>query len=359
MGPRPGPGPTPPLRILHVDSGRVYRGGQNQVRLLMRELARDPGAEQRLVTRRGSELARRVTAAGGAVREVPWSVGLDPRAWWRLVVEDIAFDPHVVHAHDGHALDLAAWARRWFGGEVRLVATRRVAFPVRRSSSLFRADYVIAISVAVRDALLTAGLPPGEIGVVPSGIDAEEVCAGAAVPLGLRARLGLPDGVPIAANVAMLEPTKDQAMLIRAAAAAQGLRSDLHWVIAGEGKARSDLERQIRELGLADRVHLLGYVERVDALLRESDVLVMSSREEGLGSIVLHGLALGKPVVATRAGGLPEIVPADWLVPVGDADGLAHKVVQSLNHPSPFPFPQQFTASAMARGVLAVYRALV
>jgi len=293
------------------------------------------------------------------VREVPWSVGLDPRAWWRLVVEGIAFSPHIVHAHDGHALDMAAWARWWVGRDVRLVATRRVTFPVRRSSSLFRADFVVAISAAVRDTLVTAGVSPGEIGVVPSGIDADEVCAAAAAPLGLRARLGLPDGVPIAVNVAMLEPPKDHATLVRAAAAGRGLRPDLHWAIAGDGNGRSGLERQIRELGLGDRVHLLGYVDRVDALIRESDVLVMPSREEGLGSVVLHALALGKPVVATRAGGLPEIVPADRLVPVGDAEALAHQVVQTLDHPSPLPLPPRYTASAMARGVLAAYCALV
>jgi len=85
----------------------------------------------------------------------------------------------------------------------------------------------------------------------------------------------------------------------------------------------------------------------------------MSSKEEGLGSVVLHALALGKPVVATRAGGLPEIVPEQCLVPVGDADALAQTVVRALDHPSPFPLPPQFTAAAMARGVLAVYRSLV
>ena len=72
------------MRVLHVDSGREFRGGQNQVRLLARELARESGVEQRLVTRRGSELARRARAEGVAVREVPWSLGLDPRALFRI-----------------------------------------------------------------------------------------------------------------------------------------------------------------------------------------------------------------------------------------------------------------------------------
>lgn len=350
------------MRVLHVDSGRVYRGGQNQVRLLTQQLAGEPGVEQRLVTKRGSELARRVAAAGVPVGEVPWSLGIDPRAWWRLFRHAHAFRPDIIHAHDGHALGIATWARRWLGSDAagpRVVATRRVGFAVRRASSLFRADYVVAISEAVRAGLVTAGVPAARISVVASGIDPDEVRRAAALPLGVRARLGLPAGTPLAANVAALEPPKDQATLVRAARAARALRPDLHWVIAGAGPARGALERQIQELALSDRVHLFGHVTQVDALIYESDVLVMSSREEGLGTTVLHALALGKPVVATRAGGLPEIVPAEWLVPIGVADALARKVVQALDHPSPAPLPARFTAPAMARGVLAVYRSLL
>jgi len=347
------------LRVLHVDSGREYRGGQNQVRLLARELAREPEMQQHLVTRRGSELARRVQAAGIPVYEVPWTIGLDPRAWWRLLLLAREFRADVIHAHDGHALGIALAARRWLDDQPRIVATRRVVFPVRRRSSLFRADYIVAISAAVETALVAAGVSPAEIGVVPSGIDPDEVRAAAALPFGVRTRLGLPRHTPLAVNVAALEPAKDQATLVRAAHTARTLRPDLHWVIAGTGEERRKLEAQIGALDLADRVHLVGQIEQADALIGESDVLVMSSREEGLGSVVLHALALGKPVVATRAGGLPEMVPEEWLVPVGNADALARQVLRALDHPASVPLPRQFTASAMARGVLAVYRSLV
>jgi glycosyltransferase involved in cell wall biosynthesis len=346
----------PPLRVLHVDSGRVYRGGQNQVRLLLRELAREPTVDQRLVTQGGSELARRVAAAGVPVVEAPWTLGLDPRAGWRLFRCARELHPDIIHAHDGHALRLVSWTK---GSAPRLVATRRVSFPVQPRSPLHRADRVIAISEAVKQALLAAGVLPAETTVVPDGVDPDEVRQAAATPLDVRHRLGLAARATIAVNIAALEPPKDQATLIRAAHSARTLRPDLHWVIAGEGDEGPSLRAQIGALGLSDRVHLLGHVEQADALIRESDVLVMSSRDEGLGSVVLHALALGTPVVATRAGGLPEIVPADRLVPVGDADALARMVVRALDDPSPLPLPPQYTAPAMARGVLAVYRSLV
>jgi len=354
------------VRVLHIDSGREYRGGQNQVRLLTRELTGAEGVVQRLVTRRESELARRVTEQGATVREVPWGPSLDPRALWRLYREAADFAPDVLHAHDSHALQLAYWMRRLSGrggapgpGDPALVATRRVDFHVRPRSVWHRADRVIAISEAVRAVLVADGIAPRDITVVASGIDPDEVRRAARTPLNVRARLGLSPGTPLAANVAALVDHKDQHTLIRAALAARAGRADLHWVIAGEGELRGSLEAGLAQLGLADRVHLLGHVAAADALIAEADVLVMSSKEEGLGSVVLHALALGKPVVATRAGGLPEMVPEPWLVPVGDADALARTVVQALDHPSPIPLSSRFTASSMAAGVLAVYRSLV
>ncbi|HZH80133.1 MAG TPA: glycosyltransferase [Gemmatimonadales bacterium] len=350
------------MRVLHVDSGREYRGGQDQVRLLTRELEREAGVEQHLVTKRGSELARRVDGGAVTVRGVPWAFGLDPRASWRIAVEALAWPPDVIHAHNAHAVTLSVWARRFLrltGQAPAFVATRRVVFPVRRRSALHLADAVVAVSEAARATLIAGGFPPAEVTVVHDGVDPDEVRRASAPPLDIRTTLRLPRDTPLAVNIAALEPAKDQGTLVRAAAIARRLHPALHWVVGGDGPQRAALSAEIGRLGVGDRVNLVGHVERPDALLSESQVLVMSSRAEGLGSIVLHALALGKPVVATAAGGLPEVVPPEWVVPVGDAEALARTVVRAVEHPSPFPLPRQFTAAAMAAGVLAVYRSLV
>jgi glycosyltransferase involved in cell wall biosynthesis len=249
---------------------------------------------------------------------------------------------------------MASWVR----GDVPLVATRRVDFHVRAGSVWFRASRVIAISRAVRDILVADGIRSDRITVAPSGIDPDEVRQSAAEAIGIRTRLGLAATARLAVNVAALVAHKDQLTLVRAARAARSIRPDLHWVVAGEGELRDALTAEIAAQGVGDRVHLLGYEPRADALIREADVFVMSSREEGLGSVVLHALALEKPVVATSGGGLPEILPAECLVPVGDASGLATKVVAALDHPSPVPLPPQFTVAEMARANLAVYESV-
>jgi glycosyltransferase involved in cell wall biosynthesis len=332
------------------------------VRLLARALSRDPTVAQLLATRRGGTLATRAAADGVALLDLPWGPGLDPRAAWRLRAAVRGFRPRILHAHDSHALTVALVARALAGrAQPRplVVATRRVDFPVRRGSGWHRADHVIAVSDAVRRVLTAGGVPDARVSVVPDGIDPDEVRRGAQRPLDIRARLGLPAAAPLAVNVAALVPHKDQATLVRAAAAARDLRPDLHWIIAGAGELHDALRRTIAALGVGDRVHLAGYIEEADALIGAADVLVMSSREEGLGSVVLHALALGTPVVATRAGGLPEMLPPDALVPVGDADALARAVVATLAvRPAAAALPNRFTARAMAAAVLARYRAL-
>ena len=350
------------MRVLHVDAGREWRGGQNQVRLLTRELCRDPDLDVRLLTNRSGTLAARAAAAGVRVLPARWTIGLDPRAWLALYRQISSWRPDIVHVHDAHGLTLAHAALRLLRrGPLRplLIAHRRVDFHVRATSGWLKVQRIVAVSEAVERVLIADGVSPRAITVIHDGIDRDEIQAHAAASSGIRDRLGLPAHTPLALNAAALVAHKDQRTLIRAAAEARAQRPDLHWAIAGEGVERPALAAEIDRLGLGDRVHLLGYITEIDALIREADVFVMSSREEGLGSVILHALALGKPVVSTAAGGIPELVAPDALVPVADAAALARRVVDMVAHPVGTSLPERFTAKSMAGATLELYKMLV
>ena len=305
----------------------------------------------------------------------PWTLGLSPTAFLRLGTAVRRYMPAIVHVHDSHSLTLALAVRRtlrWplLGGrglsgklildqeptDFVIIAHRRVDFHVRPGSHWTRADRIIAVSERVKRVLVEDGLNSRDVVVIPDGIDPDEVRANADRDADIRKRLGLPMEVPLAVNAAALVDHKDHLTLVRAAAAARAHAPRLHWAIAGEGTLRAALQREIANLGVGDIVHLVGYVDPVDALIREASVFVMSSKEEGMGSVVLQALALSKPVVATAAGGLPEIVPPRWLAPVGDAEALAARTLEALEHPTPIPFAARFTAKTMAENILAQYR---
>jgi len=348
------------VRVLQVDAGREWRGGQTQVRLLARELARQPDVEQRLVTKRDGELAHRSTADGIHVIGVAWTISLDPRALVGLLRTVRSFRPEIIHAHDSHALRLALVARKLAARQrSRVVAYRLVDYPIRRGGIWFRADHIVAVSGAVRGVLLAAGVPAERVSVIPPGVDPEGTQSAAERPFDVRRRLGLQTGTRVAVNVGALVEQKDQLTLVRAAYLAREREPDLHWVIAGEGKQRAALEAEISRFGLGDRVHLLGHIDGAGPLLADADVFVLSSKAEGLPNVVLEALALGRPVVATRAGGTPEVLPPGALVNVGDADALAQKVAQALHSPVLVPLPPQFTIKELGRAFMALYRALV
>lgn len=349
------------MRVVHVASGREWRGGQRQVWLLARGLARTGEVSQVVVTGRGGELARRLNADRIPVVTTAWDDAFDLRAL--LATVRTAARGSILHAHDGHALTLAGIASFLTGAH--LVVTRRVEFPVRRRGFWRRAERIIAISEAVKTVLLTAGFPAEQIAVVSSGIALEETSR--MTREDPRRKLGLLPSTPLAVATGALERPKDHATLIRAAALTLEL-ADLHWAIAGEGRLRGDLERLIEELGLRRRVHLLGEVPDAARLVAAADVFVMSSIEEGLGTAVLDAMALGVPVVGTRAGGIPEMLAggAGCLVPTGDPRALADAVLALLQDPVAREAQvararkavQRYGDERMAAGVLQVYRSL-
>ncbi|MFL5403135.1 MAG: glycosyltransferase, partial [Gemmatimonadales bacterium] len=153
--------------IVHVASGREWRGGQRQVWLLARELGRQ-GVDQVVVTGRDTELSRRLNAAGVPVCPAAWHAGLDPRVL-PPIIRELRRRPAIVHAHDAHALTLADIGSRLTGAP--LIATRRVTFPIRRPGLWKRAAHAIAVSEAVIQSLEAAGVSRARVSLVPDAID--------------------------------------------------------------------------------------------------------------------------------------------------------------------------------------------
>lgn len=328
-----------PLRVLHVDSERTWRGGERQVLLLMRR-QRAAGDEPILAAPGSGALAARARAEGFRVHAIPMRGTWDVASAIALGAAMRRERPHVVHWHAARAHALGAVAALMAPGPAR-VLSRRVDFPVRRSpgSRLLYAlpvDAIAAISEGVRRALVASGVSDARIRVIPSGIDFEPFEA----PFdraAARDALGLaPDDV-LAIQVAALAPHKSQTTLLQAAARALGTAPRLRVWIAGEGALREPLLAEHRALGLGDRVRLLGFRDDVVPLLRAADLFVLTSYLEGLGTSVLDAMAAGLPVVATAVGGVPEIVRDEVtgiLVPPRDPAALAAAMERLAGDPA-------------------------
>ena len=150
------------------------------------------------------------------------------------------------------------------------------------------------------------GIAGDRIHVVPDGVDVHRTVTPATRET--LETLGVPREAPVVVQVAQLVGHKDPLNFVRAMARARERVPAIHGLLVGDGPLRADVEREIHALGLNAVVHLAGYRTDADALLAAADVATLSSREEGMGSVLLDALAFGVPIAATRAGGIPEVI---------------------------------------------------
>jgi glycosyltransferase involved in cell wall biosynthesis len=326
---------------LHIDTARTWRGGQNQVLLTVNGL-QSMGNRAALVAHPDGELRRRAAEGLDLIPIAP-RTEMDLSAAWRLSRVIRRLGPDIIHAHDAHgvamaalALSMGAASTTLAGGRApALVAARRVDFHLR-GNSLSRwkqrqVDCFIAASEAIRQMLLSDGVPPQRTITVHEGIDVEHVLA--ATPVNVHEAFWLPHHAPVVGNVAALVPHKGQRHLIDAAHLVVREIPDARFVILGEGELRDALERQVREHHLEKHVLLPGFRTDVLGCIKGFDLFAMSSVTEGLGTSLLDAMACSRAIVATRAGGIPEVVDdgvTGSLVPPRDHAAMAQAIVRLL-----------------------------
>lgn len=181
-----------------------------------------------------------------------------------------------------------------------------------------------------------AWAPPGKVRCIHNGVDLARFSP-REPQADLRAVLGLPEGAPVVACIGRLDPAKGHGHLLEAARRLQDRRPGIHWLLVGEGELRGSLEERRNALGLQEQVHFAGWREDVPDILALCDLFVLPSLAEHFGRVIIEAMAMGKPVVATGAGGVPEVVihgETGLLVPPGEPAALAGAVLALLADPA-------------------------
>ena len=315
------------MRVLHLDAAEEWRGGQTQLRLLLQHV---PGIHGVMLPKDAPLRAALLQDGARICGDLPHGWLASPRPLKQAIT---LFEPDLLAAHTPQAHAVAVRA----AGTLPVIVHRRVDF-TPGSSVLTRARYrasqgYVCVSEAVRRVLVDYGVPPERTVVVRDGV---EVGAHRPDPEGaarLRASLGLSSSTLAIGAVGALVPHKGHRVLIEAMARLRVHRPDVVALIAGEGKERRSLQAQIDRLGAP--VRLLGQLSanEVRALHGAIELLVHPSLEEGLGQAVIEGMAAGVPVIASRAGGLPEVVrqgETGRLVPPDHPALLAETLHQAL-----------------------------
>jgi len=304
----------------------------------------------------------------------------DLLAVWRLrrLVRRGGFD--LLHLHTSHAHTLGVAAAALAGRpRARTVVSRRVDFSIYRHSFLGLngwkytrgTDRVVCVSNRIREVLVQDGLPPASLRVAHSGIDLARLDDAPPGAARIRAEIGIPADAPVIGNVAALAGHKGQRTLVEAAPRVLEAVPEAWILIAGDGALREELERRAEELGVSARVRFLGFRADVPSLLGAFTVFCFPSLLEGLGTSVLDAMAARLPIVASRAGGIPEAVEdgvSGLLVEPGAPGPLADALVSLLRDPDArrrlgaaarARVEALFTVERTVEGTLAVYRELM
>ncbi len=334
-------GSEPPL-VLHVIDNLGVGGAQ----ALLVHMASPEGPRLRFhvlsLGQRTSALSDRLAALGIRIEIVPPRRRSDPRAWVTLMRRIARSPAPIVHLHLSTATILGAPLAKLLRKKVVVsLHNSRHSSPgggiVRAAEALSLnrfADRIIAVGEQVRESY-AAALGQRRVDVLPNVV-APFDHPDPGSRLRVRSSLGADERDLVLVSTGRFNPLKDHGTMLRGFAQVRQRRDDVWLWLLGDGATRPAVEAEIARLGLGDRVLILGSRSDVHRFLGASDAFVLTSSSEGLPLGVLEALAAGLPVLATKVGDIPRVVPSDSgiLIPPGEPSAFADAVLRLCEEPS-------------------------
>lgn len=355
------------MNILEIDSENTWRGGQQQILYLTQGL-KEKGHNVFLICPLKSALAKRAKEVGIDVIPIKmkgeWDIFSVNKI--RKIIEENKIQICHLHSSTAHSLGIIATRKI---PECKTVLTRRVISCVRKnlfsSWKYKKLNRIIAISDSVKKALLESGVNPDKIDVVYSGCDwqrFQNINGGY-----LFKKLKIENETPRVGIISALTKEKNHLTFVQSARILLEKFGPAQFLIVGEGKEKPKIEKLIKKLNLEKNIKLLGFRNDIPQILSIFNVFVLCSSQEGLGSSILDALASHLPVVATKVGGIPEIIKDGqngFLVEPQQSTILAEKIAFLLKNKARAKqmaengfhlVKEKFSVENMVEGTLKVY----
>lgn len=320
------------MKVLHVELGRHLYGGARQVAYLLDGIEAF-GGQHTLVCGHDSEIGSAVRSKSVRVERLSFRGDADVLFHRQLRRTIRSVNPDIVHVHSRRGDMLSLMAAR---AENRLrVHSRRVDNPPGWLDLRFKfpiCHRIITISEGIRTVLRNSGVPSAQLRCVLSAVDTERYQpASSSQPT--RDSLGIPPGFKVIAVVAQLIQRKGHHVLLDALPAVLHRHPDLRVLVFGKGPLLASLKARVVAMGLDAIVRFEGFRTDMNKVLPAMDLVVHPALMEGLGVSLLEAAASGVPIIASRAGGMPEIVVDrvnGMLVEPGDVEGLTEAMTRML-----------------------------
>ena len=360
------------INVLHLSSEKSWRGGEQQIAYLIEELNR-LGINNQITCRRNSAFAAYCQQQHWPFVSLPFANGVD--LYTALAIKNLCQQQRIdlVHIHSAKSHSIAVLSAT-FGNPTPMVLSRRVDFPIRQNrSTQWKYNHssirkIVCVSEAIERIVRRGIKVPDKCTTVYSGVDIHRFRP----PVGfLRKRFSLDEATLLVVNTSAIADHKDYFTFVDTAEAFQSSGLDARFIIIGDGPEQEAICQYIAQKNLENMVLMTGFINNLEEVLPEADIFLITSKTEGLGTSVLDAFACRVPVVATQAGGIPEMVihqETGLLAEVGDTVALAKHLETIMQEPALKEqmvenayqrLLSQFTKEKMAQGTVDIYRSLL